>query len=784
MSLERGNVEELMLGEQDEKQLPESRLKIAWRWMRSRYKLRLSRDNRLTYYATGSMAFLGTAAMSLAAKGMPTGLGTWLDQLLFLAANGIGMIAAAILLPILLALAYIPLPRRLLSMVLYVGVEGYCILYYSDLELVPSLIFGSAFSLMGVLLGLALGWLRLSGFRLSGKLFAGMFAAAILGCVQLLPGFPWPIELPRLTTAGDELSGTIDGAESVILPSSKTTLANPSLPGTYEVLKFSYGSGTDKHREVFGDKTDIRSEDVDASSYITVWPKLKTAFWGFDEASLPLNGRVWMPQGDGPFPLVLMVHGNHLMEYFSDGGYEYLGELLASRGMIAVSVDANFFNFSVWSSLPNDDMKMRAWLMLQHLSYLKDLDKQEKGILADRIDWNSVALIGHSRGGQAVAMAADAKRWFAEDDVLQKLEDVNIKSVVAIAPTDKGIDDESAHLTDVNYLTIQGARDGDVNNFYGDRQYNRISFSDNEGLFKAGLYLSNANHSQFNTDWGRMDERLPGGLFLNSEGLMAGEDQRQVAKVFISAFLEATLFGRSEYQALFQDYRIGRDWLPRSTRYMNRYESSGTLIIEDFESSSPIIRGTMMEGLEASEESVKDRDGNGRGTTGLLMEWSEPEASYTFEFRPNSAAKLHDYADGSLMFSLANSEWQLSRDQKLPPLPKLELEARDREGKVWTMRLEERIPVQPPFYTSFMVFGPLERTVKDNKYKESAEAVFQSFIIPLNQFKAEDESGKLILPEQLDSLTFKLMTDSGRIMIDDIGLMKQGGTYVEYQSTP
>lgn len=53
---------------------------------------------------------------------------------------------------------------------------------------------------------------------------------------------------------------------------------------------------------------------------------MKEMFWGFDEENLPLNGRVWMPEGDGPFPLVLMVHGNHLMEDFSDAGYDYLGK--------------------------------------------------------------------------------------------------------------------------------------------------------------------------------------------------------------------------------------------------------------------------------------------------------------------------------------------------------------------------------------------------------------------------------------------------------------------------
>ena len=38
------------------------------------------------------------------------------------------------------------------------------------------------------------------------------------------------------------------------------------------------------------------------------------------------------PEGQGPFPLVIFVHGNHLMQEYSDPGYEYIATLLASKG--------------------------------------------------------------------------------------------------------------------------------------------------------------------------------------------------------------------------------------------------------------------------------------------------------------------------------------------------------------------------------------------------------------------------------------------------------------------
>jgi hypothetical protein len=77
---------------------------------------------------------------------------------------------------------------------------------------------------------------------------------------------------------------------------------------------------------------------------------LRSRYWGFDVTNLPLNGRVWYPDGDGPFPLALIVHGNHFMMDYSDPGYDYLGQLLASRGIILVSVDQNFLNGS-WTDI-------------------------------------------------------------------------------------------------------------------------------------------------------------------------------------------------------------------------------------------------------------------------------------------------------------------------------------------------------------------------------------------------------------------------------------------------
>lgn len=68
-----------------------------------------------------------------------------------------------------------------------------------------------------------------------------------------------------------------------------------------------------------------------------------------NESCLRLNGRIWyLPNtSHSPYPVVLMVHGNHKSTVSSEIGYQYLGTMLASQGFLAVSIDEIFFNLAL-----------------------------------------------------------------------------------------------------------------------------------------------------------------------------------------------------------------------------------------------------------------------------------------------------------------------------------------------------------------------------------------------------------------------------------------------------
>lgn len=375
-------------------------------------------------------------------------------------------------------------------------------------------------------------------------------------------------------------------------------LPNPGLAGDFEVLTLGYGSGKDQPREEFGEDADLIARTIDGTKLIDNWDGLsgwlRTSYWGFDVTELPLQARVWYPDGDGPFPLVLVVHGNHSMEDFSDPGYAYLGELFASRGIIFASVDENFINSSISSRVEifadrpglKEENDARGWLLLEHLAQWRDWNEEPGHQFQGKVDMDRVALIGHSRGGEAVGVAAafNSLDRYPDDATLEFDFNFNLRGVIAIAPVYGQYQPRERYtpVRDVNYFTIHGDMDGDVQSFEGMAQYSRVSFSGDEFRFRSGLYVVGANHGQFNTTWGNKDTGVFRAWALNLGGIMDGEAQRDVARVYFSAFLEIVLNGHDEYLPIFGDSRHAAAWLPE-TFYINQYSSSAEQPIADFE---------------------------------------------------------------------------------------------------------------------------------------------------------------------------------------------------------
>ena len=210
---------------------------------------------------------------------------------------------------------------------------------------------------------------------------------------------------------------------------------DPGQRGHYGVRTLYYGSGTDRRRPEYRDSVTIRTSSVDASKLVSLGDNAdsRNGYWGFTPKEFPRNARVWYPDGAGPFPLVLVVHGNHNMKDFSDPGYDYLGNLLASRGFILASVDENFLNGGI-----RNENDARGWMLLKHLELWREFNDSVGGPFHGIVDMDRIALIGHSRGGEAVGHAAAFNRLshYPDDANVEFDFGFDIRSLIAIAPVD------------------------------------------------------------------------------------------------------------------------------------------------------------------------------------------------------------------------------------------------------------------------------------------------------------------------------------------------------------
>ncbi len=582
-----------------------------------------------------------------------------------------------------------------------------------------------------------------------------------------------------------EAKTNLDTNTNISLLSEKGVV-DPSQKGSYEVEVFTYGSGTDEKRTEYAEEVKIKTPTVDAFRILPDWKgkkkKWREKFWGFGVENFPLNGRVYMPKGDGPFPLVLMVHGNHSMIDYSDAGYAYLGELLASRGSIAVSVDENFINAHWSGDFRGKEMPARGWLLLKHLEQWKKWNDGSNADLAKKVDMNNIVLVGHSRGGEAVSIAAafnELERF--PDDAEEAFNfGFGIKGIISIAPTDYRYEREIT-LNNINYLSLQGAYDSDEVSFWGMRPYHRLKFTDDFNGFKAGVYMNHANHGQFNSTWGRSDFGAPMKWLLNLKPLVSGEDQRQMAKVCVSAFVEAVLKENKEYRNVFKSVDGITDWLPKET-YLSQYADTSKKILMDFEDDIDVTTGKDSIQITAEnfkiwrEEGLKSRDNGKQQNNALVLGWkygSNAEKDSIPQYHVHIPNALKDFgALDTLALSVGVgdiSELDLKEDEgdfKNAGF-NFSIVLKDSLGNEASADLASTTILPVPIRSKFTKFKFLDSEMIGKDW----EVQLKSCYVPISAFLNKTDSLDL---SKLRTISLVFDKDSlGVVVIDDIGVYGQ-----------
>lgn len=549
-----------------------------------------------------------------------------------------------------------------------------------------------------------------------------------------------------------------------------TNLAHPADAGPYNVLELTYGSGTDKRRGEYGKDTEIITHSVDVSKMVdkpmapVMW--LRNSYWGFGLDEVPLNARVWYPEGEGPFPLVLVVHGNHIMDDFSDPGYDYLGELLASRGYIVASVDQNFLNAggfieAILGGLKNEN-DARAYLLLQHLSLWYSWNEKEENLFKGMVDTEKIALIGHSRGGEAAAIAAAFNHlpFHPDHGDLQFDFGFNIKAVISIAPSDGQFQPRrlGTELNDINYLVLHGSADSDVWSFQGATQYDRVYFTEGSNLIKAAVYIHGANHGQFNTHWGRIDQTIAR-FFLDRGNIMPVEAQEMTAQVFISSFLEDSLHGHSEYRSVLTEPLLGQNWLPDIHYHIQYWEGTATVIAdfgEDMDLTTLTIEGGSSYGenfLSWSEEPVELGSGRLRNTVSLKLSWPAEEGREAKYVMIMPKGFQETFNAKALTFAAAN----VSENRE--PVD-FSIRLVDHNGETAVLPLSHIGELPPP---------PQYRMFKKPLVVEFlSEPVFTTYTFMLSDF---EKVNRAFNSAAVEKISFVFDNYPGTIFLDSVGLL-------------
>jgi len=274
---------------------------------------------------------------------------------------------------------------------------------------------------------------------------------------------------------------------------------------------------------------------------------------------------VWYPTdlSKGPFPLVLVLHGNHgvcrlpgttddfcpadppncpagYLQTPNHLGYGYFTHNLASWGYIVSSINANAINCRFYAI---DD---RGRLIQEHLRRWVAWNSAGGGPpigtqFSEKVNLSKIALIGHSRGGEGVRAGYDY--WRAEGDP----PGIDIPAIFEIAPTDFQVPIQF-NDTDADFSVALPGCDGDVSDNEGMRAYDRAQAT-REKIFpssKAQQFVWGASHNFFNSEWSFDDANCYGA----DQTPITRPTQQKLGSVYFMGFIR-TFIGGEDFEALF-----------------------------------------------------------------------------------------------------------------------------------------------------------------------------------------------------------------------------------------
>ena len=235
----------------------------------------------------------------------------------------------------------------------------------------------------------------------------------------------------------------------------------------------------------------------------------------FRDMPVRLNGIIAVPEeGDGPFPVVVILHGNHPgcpvpegdmvdrwpcdpnLEQPNYRGFGYLTRELAARGYIALSLNVNpEYTLGFGEPIPLERLNQILDLQLKALSEASRGGQNKFGVDLDgRVDMNKLILIGHSQGGEGSYLWTQ-KFGMDQKDAFQKHGYGPVAGLLMVAPSGNWAGGQPAKIP---VAMIHSACDNDVFNQEGQLYYEINRAASDHPSWISSVWLDHANHNYFN----------------------------------------------------------------------------------------------------------------------------------------------------------------------------------------------------------------------------------------------------------------------------------------------
>lgn len=410
-------------------------------------------------------------------------------------------------------------------------------------------------------------------------------------------------------------------------------LDDPSMAGPCgRVLQFEYGHPADPQRKT-----------------IDITPYFNSPQWNVSVRmdAVPLHGIVRYPDGPGPFPLILIVHGNRDATQPSYTGFNYLLDHFASHCMIAVSVEEDFIN-----GPSNDEMDGRAIVLLRNLQLWREWNRTPGHQFYGKIQESSIGLAGHSRGGEAVALAKLFNHTLHNPSDPDHDFNFGIRAVGAMAPTDFNFQTGPVVLNGADYYVIQGSHDGELAGFDGHQVYDRaFPVNGSTNNFKGLLYIYGANHGNWNSMWTPAATQEP--KLTPTASLISETDQKLIGKSYLTSFFLASLKGWTSYR-YFLKGEVTFTSLPSSITRIFQYQDPKRIFLNHYEEDNDLTTGSQpgvtnrTSGTFVHYVDYKFNDQNSghflwEETDGLIAGWRNENAAVTVTIPSELSKKISDY---------------------------------------------------------------------------------------------------------------------------------------------